>query len=156
MPSANKAKIKLGHKLLAVAIAILAISFSAYRILNPVSSLPVVTINDRDINVAVVSSFADRQLGLSDYTTLPANEGMLFVFEDSSLHGFWMKDMDFSIDIAWLDAQRNIVHIEPSVSPNTFPEVFYPEVPARYVLEVNADFFSNNQISIGDSVEFSF
>ena len=120
MQSANKAKTKLGLKALIVSAAILLIGFSTYKLLGDTNNgLPVVMVDGVSVDVEVVRSIEDRRLGLSDHESLPTNQGMFFVFEESGLHGFWMKDMDFSIDIIWIDEARKIVHVEPDVSPNT-------------------------------------
>ena len=42
-----------------------------------------------------------KRKGLSG--RVETNDEMLFVFEREDYYGFWMKDMNFPIDIAWLD-----------------------------------------------------
>ena len=111
-------------------------------------------IGNREINVILVQTPEERQMGLSGRTNLPANTGMLFVFENSGQYGFWMKDMLFSIDIIWLSADKRIVYIEKNVKPETFPKAFSPKDPALYVLEVEAGFSDKNNIQIGDAVKF--
>ena len=80
---------------------------------------------------------AQRQ-GLSGRSHLPVGHGLLFIFDKEGRHGIWMKDMLFPIDIVWLDGNGREVHQEKEVRPDTYPEVFTPPVPARYVLELNA------------------
>ncbi len=63
---------------------------------------------------------------------------MLFVFPKEDRYGFWMKDMLTSIDIIWLSDTGSILGIEASASPATYPNVFYPPEPVRYVLETRA------------------
>lgn len=92
--------------------------------------------------------------GLSGHKPLKSDEGMLFVFEEMGKYGFWMKDMLFSIDIIWIDNELNIVHIEKSVSPQTYPKIFTPEVQALYVLEVSAGEAQQQNVKIGDKVKF--
>ena len=65
-----------------------------------------------------------------------------------------MKDMDFSIDIIWLDRDRRVVHIEKNVSPNTYPDVFRSNVAAKYVLEVYSGQAGARGIGLGDQAEF--
>jgi len=66
---------------------------------------------------------------------------MLFVFENPGIHGIWMKDMKFPIDIIWLDKDMSVISKELNVSPDTYPQVFYPSREAYYVLEVKAGTF---------------
>jgi uncharacterized membrane protein (UPF0127 family) len=42
------------------------------------------------------------------------------------------------------------VDIKSDISPNTYPKSFGPDLPARYIVEVNAGYFSREGISIGD------
>ena len=86
----------------------------------------------------IANTDAERTQGLSGRASLPAGTGLLFVFESPGKYGFWMKDMNFPIDIVWLGDGMLPVGIEKNVSPDSYPQVFYPPVPVRYVLEVNA------------------
>ena len=79
-----------------------------------------------------------RTKGLGGEHSLPATAGMLFWFTDDHTRCFWMKDMHFPLDIIWLDATKQVVHIERSVSPATYPHEFCPAAAARYVVELNA------------------
>ena len=90
-----------------------------------------------NIAIEIVNDDASRILGLSGRAELSDDQGMLFEFDDSSTkHCFWMKDMKFSIDIVWLDQNKNVVEIKDDVSPDTYPNSFCPDKPAKYVLEV--------------------
>jgi uncharacterized protein len=95
----------------------------------------------RSIEVLIADTPTKLQLGLSGYPGLKENEGMLFVFDKADYHGIWMKDMLFSIDILWLDDDLNVVDAHTNVSPDTFPDVFQPKTPARFVLETNGGWY---------------
>jgi len=77
---------------------------------------------------------------------------MLFVFEDNDAYGFWMKDMHLAIDILWLSDSGQIIGIEHSVEPDTYPAVFYAPAPVRHVLEVAAGTAKSNGWDIGDAI----
>lgn len=49
-----------------------------------------------------------------------------------------MKDMLVPIDIIWLSDEGAILGIEEAVTPESYPDVFYPPSPVRYVLETRA------------------
>lgn len=49
-----------------------------------------------------------------------------------------MKDMNFPIDIVWIGEDWKVVSINTLVNPDTYPEVFYPALPVKYVLELNS------------------
>ncbi|MEK7176049.1 MAG: DUF192 domain-containing protein [Patescibacteria group bacterium] len=98
-------------------------------------------IGDKTILVEIADTTEKLARGLSGRKSLSPGSGMLFVFSEIGSYGFWMKDMKFPIDIAWLERIDNsfrIVGIERNVSPESFPHVFYPPVPIKYVVETNA------------------
>lgn len=92
--------------------------------------------------------------GYSGRAPISDNEGMIFVFDKLDKHGIWMKDMLFAIDIIWMDENYVINHIEKSVSPDTYPKVFVPNEPGKYVLEVAAGQVEKLGVKIGDKVNF--
>ena len=97
-----------------------------------------VTMSETPISFEVAVTGLQQQRGLSGRKNIPANYGMLFVFPKDDLHGIWMKDMLTPIDIIWLSDTGTILSINELVEPSTYPFVFYPNVPARYVLEMRA------------------
>jgi len=70
---------------------------------------------------------------------LPENSGMLFIFPESGIYQFWMKNTLIPLDIIWLNENYKVVqieHVEPCQS-NPCP-IYNPEKEAKYVLEVNS------------------
>jgi uncharacterized membrane protein (UPF0127 family) len=53
----------------------------------------------------------------------------------------------------WLSSDGTIASITPSVSPDTYPNVFYPPVPIRYVLETKAGFAKEKNWKVGTKVQ---
>lgn len=104
------------------------------------------------VQASVAVTQFERQHGLSDTPWLPPDIVKLFIFDESDQWGIWMKDMQYLIDILWVDDEGVIVHIEQSVHPNTFPRVFRPDRPALYVIETVAGFTDQHDITTGTSV----
>ena len=102
----------------------------------------------------VADTDAIRVQGLSGKYFLPSNTSMLFVFDKPDIYGIWMKDMNFPLDIVWLDKNKTIVHSLSNVDPSTYPHVFYPSKPAVYVLELRAGFLEENGVKAGDMIYF--
>ena len=113
-----------------------------------------VVVNGKVFSVEVVDTQALLQKGLSGHTSLSDSQGMFFVFGKPGNYGFWMKDMTFPLDIIWTDANFKIVHIEKSLSPSTYPKIFYPNAESEYVLEVSAGQADMARANIGDTVTF--
>lgn len=104
------------------------------------------------IKVEIVDTILKRNRGLGGRISLGDNEGMLFIFPKAAKYHFWMKKMNFPLDIIWL-RDKEIVDIRENLGPETFPQSFAPKAPANYVLEVKAGFSEENDIKIGQMVE---
>ena len=113
------------------------------------------TTREVKVRAEVADTNEKRRQGLSGRETLPRGGGMLFIFENPCLCGFWMKEMRFPLDIIWIDEEYRIVHIVEGVSPATFPETFLPDRAAKYVLEVSAGTVKDFEVTPGALVEFS-
>ncbi len=121
----------------------------------------ILTAGSLPIPVSIASTPAQQQQGLSGTASLPANAGKLFVFSQPGNYGFWMKDMNYSLDFVWMDSTMKILGITANVAPNTYPQVFYCDQPAcpngqagrvEYVLEVNANFAAKNNLTVGEQL----
>ncbi len=105
------------------------------------------------IEVDIADTESERAQGLSGRTAIGAKEGMLFVFETSRIPQFWMKDMNFALDMIWIDDTLTVVGFSQNVTPESFPKTFFPEVSVKYVLEVNENFVNSNNIKKGDTLQ---
>jgi uncharacterized membrane protein (UPF0127 family) len=112
-------------------------------------------------NATVVADVSDtdilRQQGLSGRTSLSDGTGMWFEFDTDGSYGFWMKDMQFSIDMVWVNSSYTVVTVAANVSPDSYfkenpPEVFYPTTAARYVLELPAGYAAAHGIADGTQI----
>jgi len=116
----------------------------------------VISIAGVELSTEIADTPEKKALGLSGRKSLGENEGMLFVFEVADNRYFWMKDMNFSLDIIWIGENKEVVDITRNATPESYPEKFSPETPAKYVLEVSAGFSDANNIKIGDYADFEF
>lgn len=112
------------------------------------------TTSGQQYTLEVVTSAQDKSKGLSDRSSLPQDRGMLFVYSREAVRCFWMKGMNFPLDIIWLNSSREVVHIEQNLSPDTYPKSFCPEQDAMYVIELNANEVDRAGISQGNRLGF--
>lgn len=112
-----------------------------------------VKINDHIIKVEIAREPDEQKQGLSDRESLCADCGMLFVFPQKQIRSFWMKNMNFPIDIIWIQ-DNGIAHISENLAPESkAPEKTYSSIlPVNYVLEVNAGITNKLGIKVGDEV----
>lgn len=108
---------------------------------------------DDEVNLKtqVSDTTAKRTVGLSNHSLLKKDEAMLFIFERSGYYGFHMPDMNFPIDIFWLDENRKIIYVKESAQPEDYPEVYTPPQPALYVIETIDGFADEYNAQIGDA-----
>lgn len=111
-----------------------------------------VTIGVHVIDAEVADTPARKQRGLSGRASLGDGEGMLFPYSEPGLHGFWMPDMHFDIDILWIRAGR-IVDLAPGVSKDDPRAVHRPREPADLVLELPAGTAARRGFRVGDAVQ---
>lgn len=123
----------------------------------PVKSM--VTIGTKTVTVEVADTDEEITTGLSGRSSLAQDHGMLFVFNTEAAMGFWMKNMQFPIDIIWIKTDTVIaIHQSvPAPAENVvekdLPQYFPPE-PVTHVLEVPAGWSKTNGIEVGDHVIF--
>ena len=116
------------------------------------------TSTGEEIPVEVADTLKKRSLGLGKRTSLKKGWGMLFVFEKRKPHRFWMKEMQFPLDIIWLDNHR-IVHIIHNAKPANSrdePEVMTSPVSVNFVLEIAAGRGTKLRLKIGQRMKFKF
>lgn len=101
---------------------------------------------------SVAESWPDRIKGLSETPYLPDNVVKLFIFDSPGQHSIWMKDMNYSIDIIWVDENNSIVFIKEEAAPESYPAMFVPDSPAKYVIETASGFVKKNAVILGDKV----
>ncbi len=161
METTNKNLVSYVIFLAFIALAIFFISRPA-KITEPahiVQNIKSVLIGGQNIQVDLALTQAQEEQGLSGRTSLAANTGMLFAFANPGKYHFWMKDMNFPIDIIWLGSDMHVVYIKADARPELYPEVYGPgptDRQASYVLEVVSGFSQNNNLKVGDKFEFGY
>ena len=93
------------------------------------------------IKVEVVTTDQEMYQGLSGRTKLCSNCGMLFTFSKASRQTFVMRQMNFPLDIIWLNHGK-FIGVNANLTPEKEPYTLYQSpAPVDQVLEVNAGFY---------------
>lgn len=96
---------------------------------------------------------AERNQGLMDVNSMPADAGMVFYFDTEEPQSFYMMNTPLSLDIMYVSADSVIVNIYKSTTP--FSDKTLPSgKPAKYVIETNAGYSISNDIKEGMKVRF--
>ena len=103
------------------------------------------------IDIEIADNDYERQLGLMNRESMEEMQWMLFIFPEERFQSFWMMNTLFSLDILFINSQKEIVTIHKNTKP--LSEQSYPSSePAIYVLEVNAGFCDRHNVKIGDKI----
>lgn len=107
------------------------------------------TPSNETIVVEIAASPIQKARGLSNRDTLLPRHGMLFLFNQSDNHSFWMKDTRIPLDIIWLQNKQvmEIATLPPQYE--TFVAQHTPHNKADAVLELNAGESQQLGITIG-------
>lgn len=115
--------------------------------------------NNVSISAEIASDAPSRAKGLMFRESLCENCGMLFIFEKSGIHPFWMKDTLIPLDMIFISENGTIVDIIENVPPCPYSSPscpnYVPRAPGKFVLEANAGFSKRNGLEIGEKVGIS-
>jgi len=125
----------------------------------PLDSLPTgtITVRGQDVRVWVVQDFDPSRPGVVEEGLMHVppeeiadDQGMLFVFEDERVRGFWMKNTITPLDIAFARMNGTIVKTwqMPPYTLQTFPSI----EPAMFALEMKQGAFARLGIREGDTL----
>lgn len=123
-------------------------------------SLPTsqLSLANHTFTVEIANTDSEREIGLMHRTELPADHGMLFVFDEPRQVSFWMKNTLTPLDILYFDADRKLMQIYANTPPckqsecETYPSTsqsiqYALELPAGTVKQIGAKIGVEFQIS---------
>jgi uncharacterized membrane protein (UPF0127 family) len=102
------------------------------------------------IHAEVAKTEKARQLGLMHRTYMPADDGMLFIFEQSATHCFWMRNTKIPLAIAFIADDGKIVNILEMKAMTE--DNHCPTKPVRFALEMNQGWFSKKGVLPGHTI----
>ena len=99
------------------------------------------------IHTQVAQTPRQREIGLMYRKDMPANEGMLFVFDQPATQCFWMKNTVLPLTAAFVADDGTIVNLA-DMQPMS-EDSHCSRKPVRYVLEMNQGWFKQKGIAEG-------
>lgn len=110
-----------------------------------------ITVDGKPVSAEIADNGEERSMGLMYRDSLPAEQGMLFVYDRSEVRSFWMKNTRIPLSIAFIDSKGVIVSISDMKPMDT--SSVPSGTPAQYALEMNQGWYSRNDVQVGDRVE---
>jgi uncharacterized membrane protein (UPF0127 family) len=159
-PSALPARLKVAGigQFALVALLLLGLRAPPASALESLEAFPTTTLNIRApqgppqwFSVWVADTAARSEQGLMFVKWLPADQGMLFPFDQPRIATFWMKNTLIALDLLFIDAQGRIVYIRERATPMSEAIISAP-TPVKAVLELAGGECARLGIRTGDQV----
>jgi uncharacterized protein len=110
-----------------------------------------VKIKDKHFALEVAATDKQREVGLMNRKSMPADHGMLFLFDKPRVRAFWMSHTTLPLDLIYLDEHGKVVDVLPLVPNDTTP--IYSSSPILYAIELNRDAAGLADVHVGDHIE---
>jgi hypothetical protein len=122
--------------------------------------IPVHTPSGITIQAEIADTPQKRATGLMFRDHLKKDHGMLFFFNEPQAWSFWMKNTRISLDLIWLDAKKQVIHIERNVpictrTDDSCPQYRSNSDEAMFVLEIAGGSVDGYKIEKGSKLQFS-
>lgn len=119
-----------------------------------------ISLGDCELGVEEARTKEERNLGLMYRESLKDDTGMLFYLDKpitpDSGYGFWMPNMNFSLDMVFLNEDFEVVDVLDNVPPCETEDcpTYRPKKAADYVLEINANKAAECNVAEGSRLMF--
>ncbi len=142
-----------------VLMAIFLMSASYFLIDRKDETMIIVSFpNGRELETEVADTPEKLLVGLAFRDTLPANGGMLYIFESTGQNHIWTKEYRFPVDMMWIDESHHIVGLKENVAPcreNDCPKYSSSPEAVRYAIQTEAGFIKREEITIGLELKYT-
>ena len=141
---------------------LLLVALLSWKYFQPVPKIQLPTIKvpikNQEYQLEVATTSTEKSQGLSNRQSLCPTCGMLFIFNKDGILPFWMKDTLIPLDMVWLNSSYQVVKIvtaQPQIGQPIYKlTVFTNDIPAQYVIEINAGQSQKIELKVGDTIPF--
>ena len=142
-----------------VLMAIFLMSASFFLIDRKDETIIVVAFpNGRELETEVADTPEKLLVGLAFREALPANGGLLYIFESTGHNHLWTKGYRFPVDVMWVDESHHIVGLKENVAPcqeDDCPKYSSSPEAVRYAIQTEAGFIKREGITIGLELKYT-
>ncbi len=114
--------------------------------------------NGKSMETEVASTPEKLLFGLAFREGLPADTGMLYIFESTGLHRVRTRQFRIAVDMLWIDESHHVVQILEQVPPcaqDPCPLYGPPSEPVRYLIQAEAGYAKRAAITTGMELKFT-
>ena len=108
--------------------------------------------NPQELFLDLADNEQKRSYGLMNREDMRPNSGMLFIWKDSQIRNFWMKNTHFNLDLFFLNNHGEIIEIYNNAKAFDETNIKSKE-KVKYVLEMNA---GEQNFQIGNKLKCNF
>ena len=142
-----------------VLMAIFLMSASFFLVERKEATIIVVSFpGGRELEAEVADTPEKLLFGLAFQETLPANSGMLYIFESTGQNHVWTKEYRFPVDLIWIDESHHIVGLKENVAPcreDECPKYSSSPEAVRYAIQTEAGFIAREGITVGQELKYT-
>jgi uncharacterized membrane protein (UPF0127 family) len=111
-------------------------------------------LGEKTIQARLAMHDAERQKGLMHVESMPGDEGMLFLFKEASIQGFWMMNTLIPLDIGYFTSDGILREVH-RMYPKNLASVRSNRNDIQYALEMNQGWFRENEVLPGTQLNLS-
>ena len=114
--------------------------------------------NGRELETEVADTPEKLLFGLAFREALPANGGMLYIFESTGQNHVWTKEYRFPVDMMWVDESHHIVGLKENVAPcksDDCPKYSSAPEAVRYAIQTEAGFIRREGVTVGLELKYT-
>ena len=106
------------------------------------------------INVEIAKSSAEKQTWLMfRQEKIPLNSAMILVYDKPDLYSMWLLNIEYNLDLIWVDESGQIVYVVKDVPPckNTLDPsscTYKNTKAAKYVIAATSGFINRHKITM--------
>ena len=98
--------------------------------------------------VEIARTATQQERGLAGRGVLESRSGMLFVFDETDRHSFWMKNTFIPLDMVFARRDGRVSSVVRNTEPQSLESISSTE-PVSFVLELNAGTTERLSIDVG-------
>lgn len=113
---------------------------------------PLVSLGNASLKLELALTKSEQRTGLMHREGIAENHGMLFIYDQPTRMSYWMKNVDFPIDIGFLTADGILREVYPMYANDTGSRKSRRS-DLSYALEVSRGWYKRNGVKLGDQLD---